>query len=53
MDATGKQWTGEQKRPAAAPASRKLHRACIQCNNMFRVPAEKFDAQQCPNCRKG
>jgi hypothetical protein len=53
MDATGKPWTGEQKRPAAAPASRTLHRVCIQCNNMFRVPTEKFDAKQCPNCHKG
>lgn len=30
-----------------------LHRVCIQCNNVFRVPPEKFDAKQCPNCHKG
>jgi hypothetical protein len=53
MDATGKQRTGEQKGPAATPASPALHRVCIQCNNMFRVPTEKFDAKQCPKCRKG
>jgi len=26
---------------------------CIQCNNMFRVSPDKFDAKQCPNCHKG
>jgi len=30
-----------------------LHRVCIQCNNMFRVPPDKFDAKQCPACHKG
>jgi len=30
-----------------------IHRVCIQCNNVFRVPAERFDAKQCPNCHKG
>ena len=39
---------------AGTPAPPKvLHRVCIQCNNVFRVPAEKFDAKQCPNCHKG
>jgi hypothetical protein len=40
----------------AAPASgskRTLHRVCIQCNNMFVVTPEHFDAKQCPNCHKG
>ena len=30
-----------------------LHRVCIQCNNMFRVTPENFDAKQCPSCHKG
>lgn len=36
--------------PAGAPV---IHRVCIQCNNMFRVTPENFDAKQCPNCHKG
>jgi hypothetical protein len=39
--------------PAGPHASPVLHRVCIQCNNMFRVPPDKFDAKQCPNCHKG
>ena len=44
---------------APKPASRAttqapvLHRVCVQCNNVFRVPPDKFDAKQCPNCHKG
>ncbi|HXY00522.1 MAG TPA: hypothetical protein VEI54_06350 [Candidatus Limnocylindrales bacterium] len=42
---------------AAAPPSKTvdtyIHRVCIQCNGVFRVPADKFDAKQCPNCHKG
>jgi hypothetical protein len=30
-----------------------LHRVCIQCNNMFPVTPDRFDAKQCPNCHKG
>jgi len=30
-----------------------IHRVCVQCNNVFRVPADKFDAKQCPRCHKG
>ncbi len=30
-----------------------IHRVCIQCNNMFRVSPENYDAKQCPNCHKG
>ncbi len=37
----------------ASPASPVIHRVCIQCNNMFQVPPDKFDAKQCPNCHKG
>jgi hypothetical protein len=42
--------------PTAKPASLAspvLHRVCIQCNNMFRVTPDKYDAKQCPNCHKG
>jgi len=44
-----------QPQPAAAlpEASAFVHRVCIQCNNMFRVLAAKFDAKHCPNCHKG
>jgi hypothetical protein len=42
-----------QEKPPTQAASPVLHRVCIQCNNMFRVPAEQFDAKQCPNCHKG
>lgn len=30
-----------------------IHRVCIQCNNMFVVPFDRYDAKQCPNCHKG
>ncbi|HEY4837827.1 MAG TPA: hypothetical protein VIH72_04430 [Candidatus Acidoferrales bacterium] len=30
-----------------------LHRVCIQCNNMFCVTPDHYDAKQCPNCHKG
>jgi len=36
--------------PAEGPV---LHRVCIQCNNMFRVTPDHYDAKQCPNCHKG
>lgn len=35
------------------PAPGFVHRVCTQCNNVFRVPADKFDAKQCPKCHKG
>jgi hypothetical protein len=35
------------------PPKPVLHRVCIQCNNMFRVTPENYDAKQCPNCHKG
>jgi len=31
----------------------KIHRVCIQCNAMFTVTPDKFDAKQCPACHKG
>jgi hypothetical protein len=30
-----------------------IHRVCIQCNAMFPVTPDRFDAKQCPNCHKG
>jgi len=38
---------------SGAVVSSVIHRVCIQCNNMFRVAPDKFDAKQCPNCHKG
>lgn len=38
---------------AAPPGAAAIHRVCVQCNNMFRVTPENFDAKQCPNCHKG
>ena len=38
---------------ALRQAPRVIHRVCIQCNNMFRVTPDRFDAKQCPNCHKG
>jgi hypothetical protein len=35
------------------PSQPLLHRVCIQCNNMFCVTPDRFDAKQCPNCHKG
>ena len=36
-----------------AVVSTVIHRVCIQCNNMFRVTPDRFDAKQCPACHKG
>ncbi len=36
-----------------AVVSPVIHRVCIQCNNMFRVTPDRFDAKQCPICHKG
>ena len=30
-----------------------IHRVCIQCNNMFVVTMDRYEAKQCPNCHKG
>jgi len=38
---------------SGAVVSPVLHRVCIQCNNMFIVPPDKFDAKHCPACHKG
>ena len=34
-------------------SGRIVHRVCIQCNQMFRVKPENFEAKQCANCHKG
>ena len=40
--------------PHANTAGKPLiHRVCIQCNNMFLVTADRYDAKQCSNCHKG
>ena len=39
-------------KPGEKPKA-KIHRVCIQCNNMFVVTADNFEAKQCPNCHKG
>jgi hypothetical protein len=48
---------GAQTVPGAPQPGEKpkplIHRVCIQCNGMFRVSADNFDAKQCPNCHKG
>ena len=53
----------EQNQAAQAPqdahgappqgSKRVVHRVCIQCNQMFPVTPENFDAKQCSNCHKG
>jgi hypothetical protein len=30
-----------------------IHRVCIQCNNMFSVPAGDYATKQCSVCHKG
>jgi len=39
--------------PAGKDSKDVLHRVCIQCNHMFRVTPQNFDAKQCPDCHKG
>jgi len=52
--------TVNQHRPGMKPVGQSgpvvsavLHRVCIQCNNMFQVTPDRFDAKQCPSCHKG
>lgn len=42
-----------EENAASRHTVRVIHRVCIQCNNMFRVTPDRFDAKQCPNCHKG
>jgi len=41
-----------QQKPDQKPQP-VIHRVCIQCNNMFVVTMDRFEAKQCPNCHKG
>jgi hypothetical protein len=52
MEASESARPEEKKSPAARPAFPVLHRVRIQCNKMFRVTPDKFDARQCPDCHK-
>ncbi len=44
---------GDKPVQPGAVMSPVIHRVCIQCNNMFRVTPDRFDAKQCPICHKG
>ena len=47
--------TTETTKTESKPGDSKqpfIHRVCIQCNNMFRVTPENFEAKHCSNCRK-
>jgi len=46
--------TEQQKTETTQQSSSQpvLHRVCITCNNMFRVPADNYEAKQCSNCHK-
>ncbi|MGD0840986.1 MAG: hypothetical protein ABSA32_07510 [Candidatus Acidiferrales bacterium] len=37
---------------AASSGAPTLHRVCIQCNNVFCVAPDHYDAKHCPTCRK-
>lgn len=52
-DAAPEHKTQTHNAPPPRGSDRVLHRVCIQCNNMFRVTPENYDAKQCPNCHKG
>ena len=43
----------EAKHSAPPRGAKRLHRVCIQCNQVFPVTPENFDAKQCPDCHKG
>jgi hypothetical protein len=43
----------DDKHGAPPPGAKRLHRVCIQCNQVFPVTPENFDAKQCPSCHKG
>ncbi|HMD30541.1 MAG TPA: hypothetical protein VKG84_01445 [Candidatus Acidoferrales bacterium] len=45
--------TNKSETPTDRKPIKPIHRVCIQCNNMFPVTPDKFDAKQCPNCHKG
>ena len=43
----------KDKPKQAADDKPKIHRVCIQCNNMFEVTADNYEAKHCPSCHKG
>lgn len=50
------QKTESQQEKQEKPPEKKqpvIHRVCIQCNNMFTVTMDRFEAKHCPNCHKG
>ena len=46
----------EPAKPETKPGEKPkpvIHRVCIQCNNMFVVTPDRYEAKHCPNCHKG
>jgi len=43
----------DAKHAAPPPGTKRIHRVCTQCNQMFPVTPENFEAKQCPECHKG
>jgi GMP synthase-like glutamine amidotransferase len=41
------------KHAAPPPGAKLVHRVCTQCNQMFPVMPDNFEAKQCPKCHKG
>jgi hypothetical protein len=40
----------EQAKPGLK--TKKIHRVCIGCNNMFEVTMDNYEAKHCPACHK-
>ena len=40
-----------ERKPDSRP-QKVIHRVCTQCNGMFRVTPENYEAKQCPKCHK-
>lgn len=52
MSDTAKHGASAETKPGEKPKP-LIHRVCIQCNGMFTVTIDNFEAKQCPNCHKG
>lgn len=52
MSDTAKHGASAETKPGETPKP-LIHRVCIQCNGMFTVTIDNFEAKQCPNCHKG
>jgi hypothetical protein len=50
MNETAK--TKDEPKQVAGDKS-KIHRVCIQCNNMFEVTVDNYEEKHCPSCHKG